>query len=229
MVTEVDNTDLDRSDRNDRWRLATLLLGILLVAALTWALFSSARVSANNAATSKAQTFSLAQQVAAACAGHAPASDMVTLCAKASTITKGGPAPAAGPPGDVGAQGSPGPPGLSGADSSVPGPQGPAGRDSTVAGPSGSVGGNSIVPGPAGANGAAGAAGAVGPVGPAGADSTVAGPTGATGATGPAGVAGEPPVSWTFTDGNGRVTTCVRATPFDPAAPTYTCTVNQAP
>lgn len=58
--------------------------------------------------------------------------------------------------------------------------------------------------------------GADGEDGAPGADSTVPGPP------------GEPPLSWTFTtrDALGQPTThrCVRDDPFDPDAPTYTCT-----
>lgn len=61
--------------------------------------------------------------------------------------------------------------------------------------------------GSAGSNGANGADGAPGPAGPAGAD----------------GAPGQPPASWTFTDRLGMQHSCTRTDPFDPAAPTYTC------
>lgn len=72
---------------------------------------------------------------------------------------------------------------------------GPPGRDGTN--------GKDGVPGPAGADGAAGANGA----------------DGAPGLPGTPGAPGEPPVSWTTADGE----FCSRTTPFDPAAPTYSC------
>lgn len=64
-----------------------------------------------------------------------------------------------------------------------------------------------------GIDGQPGAPGATGPAGPAGAD----------GAPGANGAAGEPPLSWQFT-WLGVDYTCSRADPFDPTAPTYTCT-----
>ena len=70
------------------------------------------------------------------------------------------------------------------------------------AGPAGRDGTNGL-PGPAGADGAAGTNGA----------------DGAPGLPGTPGAPGEPPVSWTTADGE----FCSRTTPFDPAAPTYSC------
>lgn len=46
------------------------------------------------------------------------------------------------------------------------------------------------------------------------------------GVDGQAGPRGEPPVGWTVTEADGSVTTCERATEFDPAAPRYQCRHN---
>lgn len=72
--------------------------------------------------------------------------------------------------------------------------------------------------------------GATGGTGATGADSTIPGPAGANGADGAPGADGQPPLSWTFpyTDELGKTTTytCTRSDPFDPSAPTYTCSAN---
>lgn len=102
------------------------------------------------------------------------------------------------------------------------------------AGPSGSS-----VTGPPGQSGPSGST-VTGPPGPAGNDGQNAtsdqvaqavasycadhdqcqGPPGHDGADGRD---GQPPVSWTYTDPLGEQHTCVRTDPFDPSAPTYTC------
>lgn len=69
-------------------------------------------------------------------------------------------------------------------------------------------------PGPSGASGANGANGA-------------AGKDGVDGKNGVDGTDGEPPVSWTYAIGS-RTYECDRATPFDPSAPTYACTLQTA-
>jgi len=61
-----------------------------------------------------------------------------------------------------------------------------------------------------------GAAGANGANGANGAD-------GSPGATGATGADGQPPVSWTYTDGVGFNYLCTRTDPFDAAQPTYSC------
>jgi len=152
----------------------------------------------------------------------------------------------------VGAGGKPGPgpsvaqvaAGVSGYLTVHPPARGPAGADSVVPGLNGTNGLDSVVPGPAPtdaqvAAGVAAFCGANGdcrgPAGATGADSTVAGPppTDAQVAASVAafcsangdcrGPAGQPPLSWTSVDANGRSSTCVRDTPFDPTAPTYSC------
>jgi hypothetical protein len=75
------------------------------------------------------------------------------------------------------------------------------------------------VPGVAGAVGAAGQPGTNGVDGQPGQP----GADGAVGATGPAGTPGSPPLSWTYSDQNGRDYTCTRTDPFDASAPTYQC------
>jgi pilus assembly protein FimV len=117
--------------------------------------------------------------------------------------------PAAGRDGRTGAAGAPGAPGTPG--QTGPGPstdQVAAAVKAFCSGSSDPCRGSSGLPGPAGAPGADGQPG-------------VAGPTGAPGIDGKA---GEPPTSWTYADSLGGQHTCSRATPFDPAKPTYTCT-----
>lgn len=76
-----------------------------------------------------------------------------------------------------------------------------------------------------GVPGVAGAAGADGQPGTNGVDGQPGQPgaDGAVGATGPAGTPGSPPLSWTYSDQNGRDYTCTRTDPFDASAPTYQC------
>lgn len=83
----------------------------------------------------------------------------------------------------------------------------------------GQPGADSAVPGPPGESikgdpGADGAAGRDGTDGQPGTD----------GAAGPPGADGQPPLSWTFTDARGFTQACARTDPFDPTAPTYSCT-----
>lgn len=133
-----------------------------------------------------------------------------------------GPAGERGTPGAAGSAGATGAPGTPGADSTVPGPVGPPGP----AGPPGAPGADSTEPGPQGERGEPGDDSSVpGPTGPPG----PAGPPGADGADGTDGAPGEPPVGWVTTKGNGDVETCTRAAPFDPDAPRYECTVDEAP
>lgn len=112
--------------------------------------------------------------------------------------------PTPGEPGQPGAQGEQGPPGRDGATGSV-GPTGPTG--------SSGLDGSTGDPGPAGPQGEPG---------PAGVD-------GQPGAAGPAGANGQPPESWTWTDGDGRTQSCVRDSASPDTAPTYTCTAEPPP
>lgn len=127
------------------------------------------------------------------------------------------------------------PAGPSATDIEKQGPQGatgPAGENATDAqvrsavetycdlrtyceGPAGATGPASTVPGPTGQNGSDGQQGATGPQGD----------IGPTGPAGTAGADGQPPYSWTQPGMLGTTETCTRDTPFDPQAPTYTCTV----
>jgi hypothetical protein len=125
------------------------------------------------------------------------------------------------------------------------GPQGLPGRDATDAqvasavdsycfahascigpqGPKGDVGPKGD-PGDAGAIGPKGDTGDIGPAGPPGQDG-INGTNGLNGADGKDGAAGQPPYSWTQPGFLPNQTeTCSRTDPFDPAQPTYTCTVN---
>lgn len=116
--------------------------------------------------------------------------------------------------GERGEQGEPGPRGNSG----PPGPRGPAGDDGD-SGPPGTPGraGSDGSAGSAGNPGSDGAAGPSGPAGPPGAPGT-------PGADGTPGAAGQPPATWSFSV-LGIPYTCTRAEPFDPATPTYACTI----
>ena len=183
------NEDLDKADRSDKWRLAVWILVLLLIGALTWILLvqnSNARLQASSEASQK---FTLAQQVAAACAVRDQADDLGGLCASAKQIVKEGPVGSPGiqgPPGNVGSQGPLGPKGE-------PGSQGNQG----FLGAQGNQGFQGIqgIQGIFGSPGDTGAAGSPGVIGPVGAEGKIgpAGPAGATsppGATGPAGAVG---------------------------------------
>ena len=167
------NEDLDKADRLDKWRRIAIGLALLLVAAVTWSLFAQNNSARIQAASEASQKFTLAQQVAAACAIKEQADDLGGLCQKAQQLVKEGPAGSAGvqgPPGDVGAQGPLGPKGEPGVQGNhgiqgIIGPQGLQGLlGEGVAGASGSVGpqGDPGEAGPAGLPGADGAPGAPG-------------------------------------------------------------------
>jgi len=211
MVDELepDDSDLDRGALVDRYRTIVVVLALIIAAGLAWYLGTSAKDSANQEATAKAQTFSLAQEVAAACASPEVTADMADLCQSAKVITKDGPAGAAGPPGDKGAQGATGFPGKDGAPglNGLPGVIGPAG-------PPG-VNGTNGLDGATGSTGATGATGPKGVDGPAG----PAGPAGATGATGETGATGTTnPFTFTFdTSGKPGLYTCTITPPAEAA------------
>jgi hypothetical protein len=114
--------------------------------------------------------------------------------------------PAPGRDGRVGVAGSAGTNGSNGANGQTgPGPSTDQVAAAVKAYCSGSSDPCRGTNGPPGSNGASGAPG----------------PTGAPGIDGKA---GEAPTSWTYADSLGGQHTCSRATPFDPAKPTYTCT-----
>lgn len=187
------NEDLDRADRLDKWRGFALLLALLLVAAVTWTLLTQSNSAKIQAASEASQKFTLAQQVAAACAIKERADDLGGLCAKATQLVKEGPSGSTGiqgPPGDVGAQGPLGPKGEQG----VQGVQGNPGVQGLL-GPQGIFGkqgdsGTAGAPGIAGTNGEPGVAGPVGPAGTAGGPAGTNGTNGIDGLNGTNGVNG---------------------------------------
>jgi len=202
MVDELepDNSDLDRGATIDRYRTIVVVLALIIAAGLAWYLGVSAKDSANSEATAKAATFSLAQEVAAACASPEVTLDLSDLCQSAQNVTKDGPAGAAGPPGDKGAQGATGFPGKDGATGAT-GLTGPP-----------SVNGINGVDGAIGASGANGSTGATGGNGIDGTNGTN-GIDGTNGADGAAGTSAYP-FTFSFT------------TVGQPG--TYTCTLNSS-
>lgn len=214
--------DLDRADRNDKWRLLTLLLAILLIGAIGWAMYSGGQSSSRRAVSEASQKYTLAQQVAAACALKDQAGDLGGLCQSAKQIVKDGPQGSPGlqgPPGDTGPQGPLGPKGDQGfrgdqglgqiGAAGLPGTTGTAGLNGAP-GAAGTAGlnGTAGADGLKGVDGAAGATGAAGPVG-------AVGPAGATGAVGPAGASAYP-FTFTFVITGPRTTwtvTCVMTAP----------------
>jgi hypothetical protein len=179
----------------------------------------------------QAEKFNLAQQIAEACESNETESlDEATyqrLCADARTIVREGPQGAQGIPGLQGPQGVQGVDGAQGVQG-IPGTDGANGLDGADGAP-----GAQGETGPAGPPGEQGATGETGPQGPQGekGDTGATGPqgepgeTGAVGPQGPAGADGQPPFSWVvFNEAGNIVESCVRADPFTPAQPTYTCT-----
>jgi hypothetical protein len=116
-------------------------------------------------------------------------------------------------PGERGPAGPAGVPGLMG-PLGPPGPSGPPG----ATGPAG-------VPGLNGRDGQDGAAGPSGDPGVSGQP----GPTGPAGPSGAPGAPGQPPDGWTATWSDGSTETCTRASTWDPAHPTYTCSRSAPP
>ena len=212
--TPTSNADLDQGDRRSKILTALAVALALLVGALGWYLGQDATNSANKEASAKAQTFSLAQQVAAACASKDILTDMSTLCDKAKIIAKEGPAGAAGPPGDQGAQGATG---ATGADGLI-GPIGIQGAN----GAQGVQGTQGII-GLTGITGSNGDAGAQGPAGAKGDTGAPGAPSGIKGDPGIQGIQGNPgsayPFEFTFTV-KGETIVCV----FPAAATPGVCT-----
>jgi len=182
----LNDKDLDKDARYDKWRTAVWVLAFLLIGAIAWILTTQSADANKQAAASASEKFTLAQQVAAACALKEQADDLGGLCADASAIVKEGPPGSPGVPGPAGDVGPAGPLGPKGEDGvSI---VGPSGKDGTsVVGPAGADG-TSIV-GPSGKNGES----VVGPAGPAGVNGESI--------TGPAGPAGTPafPFGFVFT------------------------------
>lgn len=197
-------------DRRARWRTIAFVAAALLLAAIG-IIYVQANNRAETAAdAAKAGTFSLAQQVAAACSGpNVNDKALKQLCDSAKQIVREGPP---GPEGPIGPAGPAGPQGPQG----PAGPQGAAGTNGTngtngvdgANGANGTNGSNGVdgEPGTTGANGSDGAAGPPGPAGPAGAD----GKNGTDGR----GVAsidcdkGNATLVFTFTDGSTQTVEC---------------------
>lgn len=236
VLTDDKLRTLEEEERRDR-RRNRLILAAIFILGCAVALWVGASISQSQDATKKADTsatqakaaadqsqaekFTLAQQVAAACAGGTLDKDVQTqLCRDAQQITKEGPRGAQGIPGVQGIQGVQGVPGVDGLD----GKDGLNGKDGAT-GPKGESGKDGAQ-GPAGPAGEPGKDGAQGPAGPPGAD----GKDGAVGPQGPAGEDGQPPYAWVVFDEQGReVRRCERSDPFDPAQPTYTCKETKDP
>jgi len=185
--------------------VAVLLLAALVLIGLT---------IINERDTAVDTTEDLATRVKAACQSGGDAAielERTGACRQADQVPAApGPVGDTGPAGPQGEPGPAGPPGVRG-DPGAAGAPGLVG-DTGAPGPAGG-------PGPSGDTGTAGNPGEPGATGPAGPVGN-AGPAGPPGDVGPA---GEPPVSWTYTDLLGEHT-CSRTDPFDPAAPTYSCT-----
>jgi hypothetical protein len=207
--------DLDRAARGDRWRLAAILLAGLLILAAAWSFYAMNTVAQNKATAEASAKYTLAQQVAAACAVKDQAGDLGGLCQSANQIVSQGTA------GLPGTQGIPGIPGLSGAQG-ITGAQGPLGPKGIqgIQGVTGLMGPQGIfgVPGSQGTVGAAGATGTVGakgdtgPAGTPGADGAKGdhGPAGTNGTNGAPGADGRSayPFTFTFTSTNDQTWTC---------------------
>jgi hypothetical protein len=227
-----------REERHERWRtylpLALIMLGGVIVA--LWVGYSisesqkeqvkakTTAVKAIDAADqAQAEKYTLAQQVAAACAGGTLDPEIQTqLCSDARQVVKEGPQGAQGIPGIQGVQGVKGEqgiPGKNGADG-APGPKGDTGA-SGVNGKDGLPGEKGDV----GAVGEKGETGATGPQGPPGPK----GDTGGIGPQGPPGKDGQPPVSWTVENADGSTTNCNRADDWTLAVPTYSCVQQGTP
>lgn len=206
------NKDLDRADRVNRWRTIAFAVMGALVLALVFLAWRESGVQQEEKQQAQTEKFNLAQQIASACKDPQNGLDESTalrLCRDAATIVREGPQGAQGVPGATGAQGPQGLQGIQG----IRGFDGAQGEKGDVGdtGPQG-------LPGPQGDPGPAGPQGETGATGP-------QGDTGAVGPQGPAGTDGQPPFSWVvFSEGGQIIESCVRADPFDPAAPTYTCT-----
>lgn len=165
---------------NQRWRMATLVLGLVCVAALTFAVMTilgqrddaQSQTQVERATTKKVGVSGtdLANKVLLACVGagkDARALRSAGLCGEATTTKQEIKQAVPGTPGAAGATGATGSTGLPGVRGQDGSP-GPAGRDgASVTGPTGATGPAGPA-GPPGADGKAGSDGAPGPAGPAG-------------------------------------------------------------
>jgi hypothetical protein len=228
-LPSTDDSDLDRAQWQKKLLTAVIIAVLVLTGAVVWLWINAAGRNENRAtvAATEAQQekYTLAQQVAAACAVKDKEDDLGGLCVKADQIVREGPRGPSGPEGPIGPVGPIGPQGE-------PGPQGPEGPlgpkgDKGDAGAAGATG----APGTAGSDGIsgpAGPAGSEGPPGPQGEPGATgpAGPTGPQGDEGPRGPAGYP-ASFTFTTsgiGPGGDTTYTCSDPDGDRE--YTCTAS---
>lgn len=208
--------DLDAQARAERLRAIFVVLGIIIAAVLLFFGGRATNRAEDQAVAEAGAKFTLAQQVAAACAAKSGADDLGGICQSANQIVKAGPAGSTGAQGVQGIQGNEGSAGIPGGQ----GPLGPKGEQG-VAG----------LQGIAGLLGQPGLTGAIGAAGTAGADSTLRGPdgpqgpAGVDGQAGPIGVAGAAGV-------DGKTPTALSCTkppvvlPAEPgASDTWACTV----
>lgn len=163
----------DQYARRDKVTAIAIVLFVLLGTALAIWLLQDNESKTEETDAAKQATYSLAQQVAAACVDPKAKTELGALCQDAQAIVKEGPpgpAGPVGPPGPPGEQGPMGPQGVQGLQGPVgpPGPSGKPGVDGVAGAPGepGAVG----EPGTDGQDGATGPQGEPGPAGPAGAD-----------------------------------------------------------
>lgn len=220
-TTVSHDEDLDRADVLDKWRLVAGGVVILLLVSVVWLVMAQNKTAnttagilkaqsaadKNRASSEASQKYTLAQQVAAACAISGNEDDLGGLCTSAKDIVREGPSGSPGiqgPPGATGPQGPLGPKGEQGVQGNqgILGKQGIFGKvgDTGVAGPSGPTG----TLGEPGTDGSPGTDGTDGVDGKDGTDGT-------DGSRGPAG-----PVAFPFT---------FTFNPPLPATETYTCTI----
>ena len=189
MVIEHD--DLSKDDRSDKIRIMGVSAFVILAMILVFFGGRQTNQARDEALVEASQKFTLAQQVAAACAVEDTAADLGGICPKVAKIVEQGPTGSIGKqglPGNTGPQGPLGPAGVQG----VQGVQGVRGLIGTT-GLVGDLGatGSSGATGDTGATGSPGAPGTPGEVGGTGA----AGSPGADGAVGAPGIPGTPGVS----------------------------------
>lgn len=214
-----------REARRDRLTILAIIMFVVFASVLGLWLARSNESKDEETQQAKAAAYTLAQEVAAACAG--PAIDdaaLKALCDDAKQIVKQGPP---GPEGPIGPPGPPGPQGVQGVQG-VPGPPGPrgprgeAGEDGTDGAPG--------APGEVGESGTDGQDGAPGPAGPQGEPGPVGpeGPAGADGEDGTDGVDGRGISSVqceqgnatfviTYTDGTTQTVQCTNSNPTQEA------------
>lgn len=208
--------DLDDQARAERWTKIAVALAIGLAAVLLVLGGRATNTAQSQALNEASQKYTLAQQVAAACAMTDKAADLGGLCTTAEAVVQAGPA------GSQGIQGVAGANGLNGIQG-IPGQQGPLGPK-----------------GEQGIQGLLGKPGLQGLLGGPGADSTIPGPQGPKGDTGPAGEAstipgpkgakgdkGDKPKAMTCTMTTIPAVPATATSPAIPATDTWNCTVTE--